>query len=218
MRYAVAKALAYAIALSSLLLFAALPAKAEDKIAGQEAHVDRDAARIFESNNAGCALGLAALRPSPTISAAQPNWLGNNVCLLRALIVAIQDGRFPDKFQYEDGVGSQPAKLQIQLDGDFEETGHDPISIPLATYPCMIYDFRAKVAGSWGSKCRVLRIVKPLNRVSGIPVSFPGAEKMYQFSWTRPGKQSIRFIVENGAGKQIDCTLIFKIRQVNDKD
>lgn len=215
MKPAILKAFAYAMALLLLLPFTLTPAQAADKIAEQA--VNMDAARIYASNNAGCAKRLAALRPSPALIAPQPNWVGNNKCLLHALIVEIQKSRFPYRFQYNEAVGSQPAKLEIQLEGAFEETGRDPVGIPLATYPCMAFDFRAKVAGAWGPECRVLKVINPLGKVTKVPAPFPGAEEVYEYSWTQPGKHSIRFIVENGAGKQIDCTLVFNITIVNDK-
>lgn len=217
MKPAILKAFVYAMALLLLLPLVAPPAQAADKITKEESNINMDAARIYASNNAGCAKRLAALRVPPALISPQPNWVDNNKCLLQALIVEIQENRFPYRFQYNEAVGSQPAKLKIQLEGDFEETGRDPVAMPLATYPCMAFDFRAKVAGAWGSECRVLKVITPFLKVTKVPAPFPGAEEMHEYSWTKPGKQSIRFIVENGAGKQMDCTLVFNIKVVNDK-
>lgn len=217
MKSEIIKSFVYAIALLLLSPLGVPFAQVADKTTKEEPNINMDAARIYASNNAGCAKRLAALRAPPALISPQPNWVNNNKCLLQALIVEVQESRFPYRFQYNEAVGSRPAKLKIQLEGDFEETGRDPVAMPLATYPCMAFDFRAKVAGAWGSECRVLKVITPFLKVKKVPAPFPGAEEMHEYSWTKPGKHSIRFIVENGAGKQIDCTLVFNIKVVNDK-
>ena len=85
-------------------------------------------------------------------------------------------------------------------------------TLSLAGNSCYILDVLAKQAGAWGPECKITQyITLPKGKLS--PPTWTGAgEGDYMYTPPRVGTDTVRFILENGAGKKVDVTV--KIRTV----
>ena len=78
--------------------------------------------------------------------------------------------------------------------------------VALAPQACLYLDYElSDTLGSWGPECKITKFLKmPTN---GALVKLPGTDQ-YTYAPKKPHtKDSVRFILENGAGKQVDVTV-----------
>lgn len=85
-----------------------------------------------------------------------------------------------------------------------------PQAVGLAKFACICLDIEAKQAGAWGPECKIVKFLKmPEGKL--IKDTIPEArEGDYLYTPPRIGTDTVRFILENGAGRQVDVTIKLK--------
>lgn len=80
-------------------------------------------------------------------------------------------------------------------------------SIAPALSACALLDLQAGQVGAWGPECRIAKILqKPIGKL--VPDTRENAlYGDYRYTPRRAGIDTMRFILENGAGKQVDVTI-----------
>lgn len=81
-----------------------------------------------------------------------------------------------------------------------------PNNLHPATQACLYLDYElARTLGAWGPECKITKFLKmPTNGV----LTKQAGEDEYSYAPRKPDtKDSLRFILENGAGKQVDVTV-----------
>lgn len=167
------------------------------------------------------ALVLAQATTPPALVAPQPNWISKDTPSLKVLT---EDIKNPDAFKSvnpytytENGPLGMPALVwNKSLDyirttedgGKTMQTSEHALSLSFAS--CYRLDVEAKQAGAWGPECKITKfITMPKGKLS--PPTWTGAgEGDYMYTPPRVGTDTVRFILENGAGKKVDVTVKIK--------
>lgn len=169
------------------------------------------------------AIYLASARglTPPAITSSAPNWLSGNPEALKRLEGYIQQNsqRGGDvtgwSYSYsEKGPLGIPA-LTWEAD-DFEYSAKwadlNTRSLSLATQSCSQLDIIAKKAGAWGPECKVTKFIEAPTRGQLSQPTWPSPRMGdYMYTAISAGTDRVRFILENGAGKQVDVTVKIRI-------
>ena len=104
----------------------------------------------------------------------------------------------------------EPQRAGIDLKGSKEIRHIVPKSIGLATKACFLLDYElTQKLGAWGPECKIVKFLKMPTKGEFVKQTDPKAHSGdYYYTPREPNtKDSVRFILENGAGKQVDVTI-----------
>ena len=183
---------------------------------------------MFElAYNATDALQLAQAYKPPALVASKPSWISNEPPSdLKALIESIKNSEAfrsvnPYTYAEKGPLGMPSLAWETPVDyirtRDWEVVGGPvktrtmPHAMSLAFASCYRLDIEAKQAGAWGPECKIAKFIKrPKGKLS--PPTWPGASAGdYMYTPPGVGTDTVRFILENGAGKQVDVTVKIKV-------
>ena len=177
-----------------------------------------DLASILESP---IHLASAGRLTPPAIVSRAPNWLSNSPEALERLDRYIklnsQSGGDVTGWSYtyaDKGPLGMPA-LTWEAD-DFEYSAKwadlNTRSLSLATQSCSQLDIIAKKVGAWGPECKVTKFIEMPTRGKLSQPAWPNPRMGdYMYTAMSSGTDRVRFILENGAGKQVDVTVKIRI-------
>lgn len=118
-------------------------------------------------------------------------------------------------YKLEGELGIPKLELSIPVDyytapiADDGEIIVHPMVIGLASSACLCLDVEARKAGAWGPECKISRFITlPEGKLE--KWDDPRAEEGdYSYTPPRIGTDVVRFILDNGRGRQVDVTAVF---------
>jgi hypothetical protein len=172
---------------------------------------------------------LAQAQTPPALVAPAPNWISDYPNAVKGMVREIQElrryqGLRPESLisYSENGPLGIPALIWKTFDIEFSLTAaEDDISklhpirhtLNLASHSCRLFDFNVGQAGAWGPECKVVRFIELPEGQMDTP---NGAVPFNGDCWYTPvgaGMDKVRFILENGAGRQIDVTVYIDVME-----
>lgn len=152
------------------------------------------------------------------VTATPPNWIGDDKGLLGEIQrkLKLPEQIIKSFYSYEPNgpLGMPRLTTSYPVDYAFDPEVRNkrvliPQSVGFAQLACSRLDLEAKQAGAWGPECKIKKFLK-LPEGKLIKATEPYArEGDYLYTPARIGTDTARFILENGAGKQVE--VIFKI-------
>ena len=155
---------------------------------------------------------LLAEATPPAITAPVPNWLSKSVSSEEYQAIAEYIRNHRDSVDYtENGPNGIPVlRYDIYLEDD---TG--PQGVDLIEGSCYQLDKVARVAGAWGPDCVIEKFTKlPKHGLPKIEPNkdYPGhGPDLHQYTPTSALTEETRFILSNGAGRQCEVIVTFRI-------
>ena len=174
-------------------------------------------------------LAQAQTQMLPALVAPAPNWTTPYPATVKDLIYMIQnnlkpstlikyseDSSFsvgddlppssiPDSLGLPKLVWQVPA-MEMRMITDEDGTHPERKMLTLASYSCFLFDLVASQVGAWGAECKIVRYLEmPKGQVDA--GSWPGTKEGDVWYTPTGGLDKIRFILGNGAGRQIDVTV-----------
>jgi hypothetical protein len=169
-------------------------------------------------------LAQAQTQDPPALVAPAPNWVSKYPEKLKGMIYIIRKlqrspGAKPESLisYTENGPLGIPAltwktfDTQLYLAGvenDIPET----LNVQFAAWSCLLLDTEAGQAGAWGPECKIDRFIEmPEGRLET-----PAEGPFYgdsRYTPVRVGMDKVRFILDNGAGRQVDVTVYIDVRE-----
>ncbi len=152
---------------------------------------------------------LAEVTP-PAITAPVPNWLSKSISSERYQQIGEYMRNHHDRIDYtEHGPNGMPVlRYDIYLEDDTRPQGVD-----LVDWACYQLDQVARVAGAWGPDCVIEKFTKLPKH--GLPKvertkDYHGPD-LYHYTPTSAPTEETRFILGNGAGRQCEVIVTFRI-------
>ncbi|MDR0578298.1 MAG: matrixin family metalloprotease [Candidatus Accumulibacter sp.] len=159
---------------------------------------------------------LAQNQP-PALVAPAPNWASPYPVIVKGLVDWI---RRYNKFEglgitsySEDGPLGLPtltfesSDIEFHLDKDGRPF---PQILNLALQSCFYLDVEAGQAGAWGPECKIVRFLEmPVGKLEPQTKGYFDGDSMY--IPIRDGMDKVRFILDNGAGRQVDVTVYINV-------
>lgn len=161
------------------------------------------------------------VRNDSALVAPAPHWLSNDPDGLKRLVkdIVILKKNPSDIYSYGPFTYTEKGPLGIPVlrleypNFEYRGQGSDANSdfLNLATTACHRLDLIARKAGAWGPECKVTKIIEPPTKGTLAQATGSGARiGDYIYTVNKLGKDHVRYILENGLGKQVDVTVYFR--------
>jgi hypothetical protein len=188
-----------------------------------------DAMSYYDDASTTSPTYLTQAQNPPAIHAPAPDWIGNDKRLLDVFksYLNVPGGLKGNASGYDyepNGPLGIPALtlffpvdfLRLQMDSG--ATYIAPQNMGLATTACLYLDVEQGRAGAWGPECKISRFITlpqgklvPSDRINARPGT-------YSYTPRQEGPDKLRFILENGQGKQVDVTVKISVTRYSAAD
>lgn len=152
----------------------------------------------------------------PPLEAPAPHWISNNPAGLKYLLENVKHVRrdpnevlaFGSVTYTEKGPLGIPALEMNAPDFEVRKRG-GTIPFNLSGGACFVLDLIAQQAGAWGPACKVKKILE-MPKKGKLKENPDTSVSEYLYTVQKLGKDRVRYILENGAGKEVDVTYHFR--------
>lgn len=162
-------------------------------------------------------VNTALVQAPSVLSTPAESWIGNDDFVRKLIENYISAGiKGSDSYHYaSDGPLGIPAltiSFPVELTRLTTDDGRRYVSstgVNLAGNACMFLDVEIGHVGAWGPDCKVERILQMPRGTLTPKIGLGGTSDTYWYTPRRAGTDTMRYIVENGAGKRVDVTVRF---------
>jgi len=159
--------------------------------------------------------------PSTMVILAQNrDWAASDPLLMKSLVgCASRSDKCGLQYTYRASGGFYGLPQLVSDSGAFDFVNYGKkgggIGMNIMQMACSALDNYFSESGGWGSECKLVKFISQpkLGSIERISDQNGGT---YSYYPTKQGRDSLRFVVENGQGRKVDCILNFVTRRVLD--